>query len=110
MPGGHTSSTTPPSYASAHTSVARHAGEAEGVRDGVRLCVPVPVAVPDGVRERVRLGVLTAVREGGAPRDSVRVIVGVPGGVLVGEGMTQSSSAHRYLVRLGHGSGLPDGA
>ena len=60
-----------------HSSVARHAGDEEGVRDGdaVRVPVRVPVrdAVPVRVRLRVRLGVLVAVRNADTLRECVRV-------------------------------------
>ena len=89
-----------------HSSVARHNGEAEPVRDGDAVRVPVRVAVRVAVPVRVRVGVLTAVREADAPRESVRVIVGERDGVLVAEGTMHSSSAHRYCepARSGHRS------
>ena len=102
-PGGHVITSASPSHAVAHSSVARHNGEVEPVRDGDAVRVPVRVAVRVAVPVRVRVGVLTAVREADAPRESVRVIVGERDGVLVAEGTMHSSSAHRYLNRSGHG-------
>jgi hypothetical protein len=104
MPGGHVTVSTSPSNAVRHSSVARHAGDEEEVRDGDAVRVPVRVPVKDAVPVRVRLNVLDAVREADAPRVCVRVMVGERDGVLVADGTTHVSSADRYCQRPGHRS------
>jgi len=103
-PGGHAStSASPPSnvsYAVAHSSVARHAGDGEPVCDGETVAVPVRVAVRDAVPERLRLSDPVAVRDADAPRECVSVIGGEREGVFVADGTMHSSSAHRYSERL----------
>ena len=107
-PGGHAStSASPPSnvsYAVAHSSVARHAGDGEPVCDGETVAVPVRVAV----RERVRDGERLADTEGGPT--TRRVLVRLPEGAPVRDAVDEDAALLGAPVRLavGDDAGEPD--